>query len=94
MAFEQNENPPGHDNIAPAGEIRDQPRFQLKRFTVGIIIALVLPASALLIEGLRTSRIELVWVAIAFVIVIAGAAATVLWRIISSRNNPRPMFRM
>jgi hypothetical protein len=94
MAFEQNENPPGHDNIAPAGEIRDQPRFKLKRFTVAIMIALVLPASALFIEGLRTGRIELLWIAIAFVIVIGGAAAVVLWRIISSRSNPRPKFRM
>ena len=93
MAFEQNENPPGHDNVAPAGEIRDQPRVQLKGFSVAIIIALLLPASALLVEGLRTGRTEFVWVASAFVVVIGSMAAAVLWRIIASRSNPRPMFR-
>jgi hypothetical protein len=94
MALEQNENPPGNDNVAPAGEIRDQPRLKLKGFTVAIIIALLLPISALLIEGLRAGRIEFVWVATAFVVVIGIVAAAVLWRIIASRSNPRPMYRM
>jgi hypothetical protein len=94
MVLEQNENPPGHDNAAPAGEIRDQPRLKLKGFTVAIIIALLLPISALLIAGLRAGRIEFVWVAIAFVVVIGTMAAAVLWRIIAFRSNPRPLFRM
>lgn len=94
MASEQNENPPGHNNVAPAGEIRDQPRPKLKRFTVAIIIALLLPISALLIEGMRAGRIEFVWVATAFAVIIGVVAAAILWRIIASRSNPRPMFRM
>jgi hypothetical protein len=93
MAFEQNENRPGHDNVPAAGEIRNQPRIQLKGFTVAIIIALILPASAFLVEG-GSVGLSSFWVASAFVVVIGSVAAAVLWRIIASRSNPRPMFRM
>jgi|SRR6516165_8726316 hypothetical protein len=87
MAFDQVENPPNHADTAPPGEIRTEPPPVLRRFTLGIVTALLLPSVAFFLEGYRSHRTELIEIGFAFLVLLGGFFAVLLWKIISSRTN-------
>jgi hypothetical protein len=86
MVLDQLENPREHADTAPAGEIRDEPRPVLMRFTLIVVVALLLPLSAFVFEGLYYGRKELAEVGTLFVVVFGALFAVVLWKIIASRG--------
>jgi hypothetical protein len=51
MALDQIENPPEHADVAPAGEIRTEPRPVLILFTAVIVLSLILPLVVLIAVG-------------------------------------------
>jgi hypothetical protein len=86
MVLDQLENPREHADTAPAGEIRDEPRPVLMTFTLIVVVALLLPLSAFVFEGLYYGRKELAEVGTLFVVVFGTLFAVVLWKIIASRG--------
>jgi hypothetical protein len=86
MVLDQLENPLNHADTAPAGEIRDEPRSVLKRFTLIVVISLLLPLTVFVVEGLYYNRTELAEVGIIVVVVFGILSAAVLWKIIASRG--------
>jgi hypothetical protein len=56
MPFNQVENPPEHARGAPVGETRNEPRPALQRFTLVVVIAMILPLLAFAIAGATVDR--------------------------------------
>jgi hypothetical protein len=89
MAKDQLENPPEHADVAPAGEIRIEQRPVLRWFTLAIVIALMLPLIGFLASGVATNRMEFWYLGVGMIVILGIAFAIMLWKIISSRTNPR-----
>lgn len=89
MALDQVENPPEHADVAPAGEIRNEPRRVLRLFTLMIVIALILPVVGLVAVGFEARRIELSAIGLGMIAIFGIAFSIILWKIISSRTNSR-----
>jgi hypothetical protein len=89
MALDQVENPPEHADVAPAGEIRNEPRPVLGLFTVVIVAFLILPLIGLIAVGFTTKRPEFSAIGIALLALFGSAFSIALWKIISSRTNRR-----
>jgi hypothetical protein len=83
------ENPPEHSDVAPAGEVRNEPRPLLRLFTVVIVIALVLPLVSLVAMGFATRRPEFSAIGLGMIALFGSAFSIALWEIISSRTNRR-----
>jgi len=89
MALDQVENPPEHADVAPAGEIRNEPRRVLRLFTFVIVIALILPVVGLVAVGITAGRMELSAIGLGMIAVLGISFSITLWKIISSRTNAR-----
>ena len=89
MTLDQVENPPEHSDVAPAGEVRNEPRPLLRLFTVVIVIALVLPLVSLFAMGFATRRPEFSAIGLGMIALFGSAFSIALWEIISSRTNRR-----
>jgi hypothetical protein len=86
MALHQIENPPGSREHAPAGEIRQEPISTLRRFSLVIAAAFVLPAIGMVIGGFELGR---KWVGIAGLILLIGLGVlyfVILVKIMTSRK--------
>ena len=85
----QIENPPEHQETAPQGEIRQEPRSTLRRFSVFIAAAFVLPALGMVIGGFDMGR---KWVGIAGIVLLVSLGVlyfVILYHIMKSRKiNP------
>lgn len=87
MSIDQLENPPGKANAAPAGEIRERPMSVLRRFTLVILGALVLPALVLIAVGIDMGQSKVLGAGIVLLIVLCVVFGVTLWKIISSRGK-------
>ncbi len=93
MAINQVENPPEHAHSAPAGEIRQEPRPMLVRFTWIIGLALLVPILALIIEGIRTNHFNLVAIGGILILILGIVFLLLLWRMITSRKVQKRRLR-
>ena len=86
MALHQIENPPGHQETAPQGEIRQEPMSTLRKFSLFIAAAFALPAIGMVIAGFQMSR---KWLGVAGVILLLGLGTVyfvILFQIMKSRK--------
>jgi hypothetical protein len=86
MALHQIENPPGSQEHAPQGEMRQEPISTLRRFSLFIAPAFVLPAIGMVIGGFELGRN---WVGITGVILLVGLGVpyfVILFQIMKSRK--------
>ena len=56
MALHQIENPPENQETAPQGEIRQEPMSTLRRFSLFVAAAFVLPAIGMVVGGFEMGR--------------------------------------
>jgi hypothetical protein len=86
MPLHQIENPAGNQEHAPLGEIRQEPISTLRRFSLFIAAAFVLPAIGMVIGGFEHGR---KWVGIAGLILLIGLGVlyfVILVKIMTSRK--------
>ncbi|MBV8056669.1 MAG: hypothetical protein JO071_15665 [Deltaproteobacteria bacterium] len=86
MALHQIENPPGSQEHAPPGEIRQEPISTLRRFSLFIAAAFVLPAIGMVIGGFELGR---KWIGITGLILLVGLGVLyfiILFEIMKSRK--------
>ena len=86
MALHQIENPPGSQEHAPQGEIRQEPISTLRKFSLFIATAFVLPAIGMVVGGFELGR---KWVGITGLILLIGLGMPyfiILFKIMKSRK--------
>jgi hypothetical protein len=86
MPLHQIENPPGNQEHAPQGEIRQEPISTLRKFSLFIAAAFVLPALGMVIGGFELGR---KWVGIAGLVLLVGLGVpyfVILFGIMKSRK--------
>jgi hypothetical protein len=86
MALQQIENPPGSQEHAPQGEIRQEPISTIRRFSLFIAAAFVLPAIGMVVGGFELNR---KWLGITGVILLVGlgvAYYVILLQMMKSRK--------
>jgi len=86
MPLHQIENPPGRQEHSPQGEIRQEPIWTLRRFSLIIAAAFILPALGMVIGGFELGR---KWVGITGLILLVGLGVpyfVILFEIMKSRK--------
>jgi hypothetical protein len=89
MPLEQIENPPGAREHAPQGEIRQEPTPTLRRFSLFIAAAVVLPAIALVVVGLELGRTSLAMIGVILLVGLTVPFFVILFQMMKSRKTGR-----